>query len=251
MRKHSLTALSLSFLLLVLPACSAHQARQAIAQRQDELRLNTEAWVAARARLHQMCPVAPTPEQYRRAKDLPGADPYGGCDVRLIKASGGLADDWQWFWAPSYQTVVAVHEEELRKRVTPRLYEEYLLGQARYLAQKTDAKEITPDQLRRAFNDGWAWMVGKTREEYVLLQQNLQVAEYNDAVTLRTIGEIAVGLAAVTTAALLASAAARNQAAAEANARAAEAYAYTSPAPSPMSCYANPTGGGYYCVRCR
>ncbi|HEY3305074.1 MAG TPA: hypothetical protein VGL70_16230 [Candidatus Binatia bacterium] len=243
MRKRPLTALSLSFLLLVLPACSAHQARQAITQRQDELRLNSEAWMAARARLREICPVGPS---------LVNPDRYPGCDQRLIKGSSGLADDWQWLWAPSYQTVVSVHEEELRKRVTPRIYEEYMLGQARYLALKADQKEITPQQLRRAFNEGWAWMVQKMREEHVLLQQNLQAAEYNDAATWKTVGEIAVGLAAVTTAALLATAAARTQAAAEANARAAEAHAYSPPpSPSPTSCYAEPTGGGHYYVRCR
>jgi hypothetical protein len=71
----------------------------------------------------------------------------------------------------------------------------------------------------------------------------------SDAATWKTVGEIAVGLAAVTTAALLASAAANARATAEANARAAEANAYR-PAQAPTSCYAYPGGGGRYYIYC-
>jgi hypothetical protein len=174
----------------------------------------------------------------------------GDCNVRIVKITNAPTfDDWQWDWLPPYETIVSAHEEELRKRVTPKLYEEYMLGLSHYLAQKADGHQITARQFVYAFNTGWKWMFQNVQQEKILLQQNFLAAQYKDAATWNTITTIAAGLATITTAALLASASASERAAAEANARAAAINAYR-PSPAPTSCNAYPTGGGYYHVRC-
>jgi hypothetical protein len=194
-----------------------------------------------------------TPELFNEKLEAQAAVGRGGssgCNVRMVKSTAApVTTDWQWDWLPSYQTIVAVHEEELRKRVTLQPWEEYMFGLSRYLAEQAERGNITAQQLVYAFNTGWKWMLDKTREESILLVQNLQAAQLSDAATWKTVGEIAVGLAAVTTAALLASAAANARATAEANARAAEANAYR-PAQAPTSCYAYPGGGGRYYIYC-
>jgi len=43
--------------------------------------------------------------------------------------------------------VMAIHEEEIRRRHEPRLYEEYMLGSAKYLAAQADDGAITTEQL--------------------------------------------------------------------------------------------------------
>lgn len=202
--KASVALLSLSALL---SSCAAGQARQAIADQQRQVGMNNEAWMAARQRLHGMCPQAPqSVEEYQRRKlaiRAGGGDSLGGCDARLVKLTNAPRfDDWDWDWLPSYQTIVAVHDEELRKRVVPKVYDEYILGLGRYLAAKADRGEITPQQLMMAFNEAWRWMFGKMREEAILLQQNLVAAQLQDAATINALTGIAVGLASVASAAL-------------------------------------------------
>ena len=163
----------LSLCLVLLPACSAMQAREAMSQRAREMKLSNEAWEMARLRLVTMCPDPPkTVAEYQAGILLrkQGKDPFSGCDVRLVKQTNGPAlDDWRWYWLPSYQIIITVHEEELRKRVTPKVYEEYILGLSHYLARKTESGEITPQQLMYAFNEGWKWLYGKMQEEQILL----------------------------------------------------------------------------------
>jgi len=140
-----------------------------------------------------------------------------------------MTNDWNWFWAPPYETIIAVHEEELRKRVTPKPYEEYMLGLSRYLGKAADAGAISPGQLVQAFNAGWKYMVDAMQNETVILANDLKAAELSDAQTWKTIGEVAVGLAAVATTALVVASTAR-----AAPPAAPPAYVYVpSPAPSP------------------
>jgi len=226
----------LALFLVILPSCSTYQARQAIESRQKEFALNNEAWQVARLRLKSMCPKPPqSVEKYRQGQTiakLAGEFPFRGCNIRMVKTTNAPRfDDWQWDWLPSYQTIVTVHEEELRKRVIPKLYEEYMLGLSRYLALKADQGEITPRQLAYAFNTGWKWMLDKMKEEIILLQQNLQAAQIADAAAWNTVAIIAAGLATVTTAALVAA-------------------AVSAPAPAPTTCYAHPRPGGHYYIEC-
>lgn len=200
-------------LLANVPAyisCASSQARQHLMELQAHQKLNTDAWLAARERLKRMCPPVPsTKDEYERGKSSrqAGSDPFLGCDVRIMKLTNSpRLDDWQWAWAPRYQTIIAVHEEELRKRVNPRVYEEYMLGISRYLAQKADSGEIAPTQIMSGFNEAWSWMTQQIVQEHALLQDSVRAAEISDAAMWNTFGSIAAGLALVTAAALITSA---------------------------------------------
>lgn len=235
---------ALSSLLVLLSACATHQARQAIETRQREMTLNTEAWHVARGRLRAMCPEPPkNDEEYQRGKAIVKSgrdDPFGGCDLRLVKLTNALRfDDWQWDWLPSYQTIVQVHEEELRRRVVPKVYEEYMGGLTRHLAEKTDKGDIKPQQLMHTFNEGWKWMFGKMQEEAILLQQNVQTAQQSDAAFWNTLNTLAASMAVVAGAALVAAAAAPRYPAP------AVGPTVVSPTPTyqPVNCVARPAGG--------
>jgi hypothetical protein len=200
---------------VLLSGCYARFAQQSLLQRAKEGGLNTEAWVAANQRLHEMCPNSPAEirlhqygdkmalSEYFAAKanfleyatksglTLPQLkDKYPnpghraiiddmsyGCDARLFKITNlTTADDWDWDWLPAYQTIVRIHDEELRKRVSPKMYEEYMLGLSKFLAEKADNNIITPEQLKSALNDGWKWMVEQAKMEIKLLQDNVVAA---------------------------------------------------------------------------
>ena len=90
--------------------------------------------------------------------------------------------------------------------MTPKPYEEYMLGLSRFLAKSTDNGSITPKELAETFNAGWNYMVAAMKKESALLASNLTAAQLSDAQTWKMIGEIAVGLAAVATVTLAASA---------------------------------------------
>jgi hypothetical protein len=222
-------SLALALALIFLPACSASQARSKLAQRQAEIEMNNQAWLEARKRLKVMCDPPPTQiEVYRKGiqQRAAGGDPFKGCDIRLVKLTNApVFDDWQWDWLPSYQTIVQIHDEELRLRLKPKVYDEYMLGLSRYLAQKTDRKEISPQQMRHAFNEGWRWMFQKMGEEMILLEQSVQAAQISDAAVWNTLGTIAAGLALVAAAALVSSATAPRY-----------------PPPTPINCTAVRTG---------
>jgi hypothetical protein len=130
-----------------------------------------------------------------------------GCYARLAKDTfAPRVDDWHWHWLPPYQVVAAVHDEELRKRVIPKFYEEYISGLNRYLAEKVDKGEITPAQFRHGINAGWSWLTGKMQSERILLQENMRSAEDTDAATRSTLSNVAGELATLTTVALAVSA---------------------------------------------
>jgi hypothetical protein len=233
---NSLIALTLICLLTTLPACSATRARKQLAQRQAEFQRNNEAWNAAKYRLWSMCPDPPKTEgDYWKKVQIKntGKDPSQGCDLRLVKLTNGpTLDDWNWNWLPGYQTIVNVHEEELRKRVKPKLYEEYMLALSHHLAKRADSGEITPEQFKQAFNEGWKWLISEMQKEQILLQQKITAAEQRDVATLNTLNTIAAGLATVATAAIVASA------------------VVSASRPSATNCYAYSAGGGNYQVQC-
>jgi hypothetical protein len=180
-------------------------------QRRSELDLNNAAWEAARTRLWNMCPNSPkTESEYRKGIQIrsTGNDPFRGCDLRLVKLTNGATfDDWDWLWFPNYTTIVAVHDEELRSRLKPKIYEEYMLGLSRHLAKRADNGEISSQQFMHAFNEGWKWLYTKMEEEQILLQSNLQAAQQADAAGWNALNSIATGLATVVTVAIIASAA--------------------------------------------
>lgn len=186
-------------ILIFLQACASYQARQEEARFQKEIELKTEAWVAARMRLRTMCPDPPASiDEYRKGRALRevGTDPFRGCDLRLYKLTNSpQTDDWDLLWFPSYATIVQVHEEELRKRVGLKIYEEYMLGIARYLAAKTDGSDLTPQAQRVLFNYGWTWMINKTNEEAILLRDSTLRAEQLDAQAWQALAKIGQGLA--------------------------------------------------------
>jgi hypothetical protein len=133
--------------------------------------------------------------------------------------NGPTFDDWDWVWYPNYTTIVAVHEQELRNRLRPKIYEEYMLGLSRHLASRVDDGDILPQQFMHAFNEGWKWLYGKMEEEQLLLQSNLESAQQADAAAWNTLSSIATGLATVATVAIVASA------------------AVSASRPAPMNCY--------------
>jgi hypothetical protein len=212
MKKYSGKAIALCIVVVFVAACLSHPARRPVETHRGDMALNTEAWHAARTKLKAMCPEVPTVEEYKRGKasaKAAGKDPFRGCDVRIIKVTyGPVFDHWQWDWLPSYQNIVAVHVEEMRSRVTPKIYDEYMHGLARYLAERADKGEITPKQLVAAFNEGWKWMFGQMQAEAILLKPNLQAAQQSDAAIWNTLGTVAAEMATVATTALVATAAA-------------------------------------------
>jgi hypothetical protein len=209
MKRHYGKAILLCIVMAFVAACSTHPARRPLKKDRGGMALNAEAWQAARTKLKAMCPEVPTVEEYKRGKAFAkadGKDPFGGCDVRIIKATyGPVFDHWQWDWLPSYRNIVAVHVEEMRKRVTPRIYDEYMHGLARYLAERTDKGEIAPKQFAAAFNEGWKWMLSRIQSEAILLQPSLQPAQELDAAIGKILGAVAAEMATVATTALSAS----------------------------------------------
>lgn len=222
----------LATLLLILPACSASRARRLMDIQTAEMQqLSTEAWKAARVRLHAMCPEIPrSMEALERAMRVPNEN---GCSLRFLKASNAPTwDDWHWYWLPPYQIIVAVHDEELRQRVTPKLYEEYMLALTRYLAAKADNGEITAGQLKHALNVGLHWLFGKAHEDELLLQESDRAANPTDAALWNRVNNLAAGLGFIATTALLASG---------------EPSEYPA---TPTNCYVLPTSSHNYSIQC-
>jgi hypothetical protein len=218
--------------LVILPACAASRARRLMDIHTAEMQLaSTEAWKAARVRLHAMCPEIPrSMEALERAMSVPNQN---GCSLRFLKASNAPTwDDWHWYWLPPYQIIVAVHDEELRQRVTPKLYEEYMLALTRYLAEKADNGEITAGQLKHALNVGLHWLYGKAQEEELLLQESVYPANPVDAAIWNRVNNVAAGLGFIATTALVASG---------------EASGYPA---TPTNCYVLPTGNRNYSIQC-
>lgn len=105
----------------------------------------------------------------------------GGCNIRTVKTiNSPFSNDWHWDWLPSYQTIMAVHEEELRKRVVPKPYEEYMLALGRFLASNTDHESMTPKELVERFNTGWSYMIGEMKKEFALQVDNFKAAQRSD-----------------------------------------------------------------------
>jgi hypothetical protein len=231
MRPNGAVATALVASFLTLAGCSASPVRQEITARNPQLQLANQAWQATRIRLHSMCPHVP-----KAVEDLAFAlkyDQANGCYARLAKDTyAPTLDDWHWHWFPPYQVVVAVHDEELRKRLIPKLHEEYMLGLTRYLAEKADNDEITSEQLRHAFNAGWNWLRGKMQEEPLLLQENGGGLETANGALRETMASVAGGLATVATLALAVSA---------------DDKSYR---PAPANCYVYPVGQRNYTVQC-
>ncbi len=223
-------AVLLIALSVTLPACSVSLPGQPLDYRSSNVKPAFEAWEAARHRLHLMCPRVPkTADELTQALSV---EHENGCYARYAKDTYVPAlDDWHWHWLPPYQVVAAVHDEELRKRVTPRLYEEYMSGLNRYLAEKADRGEITPGQFRYVFNAGWNWLTGKLRNESVLLQENTRSAG-NDAAIRSTLTDVAGELATVATLGLFVSAPDKTY------------------QPDPANCYAFPVEKGSYTIDC-
>jgi hypothetical protein len=252
MKTRPVVVFAVSFLLL-LPACSANRAQQAVDAQQRQFALNTQAWMAARTRLKQMCPSIPkSVDEYKQAKAIlasMGTDPYNGCDVRLVKMTNAPRyDDWTWDWLPSYSTMVAVHDEELRKRVAPKIYDEFILGIAKYVGVMADRGEITPFQLMNVLNEAWRWAVQESQKETILLQQNLAVAQQSDAAVWNGLGKAALGLAAVATVAL---GAAATVAAARTPTYVPVPTYTVQPVSRPINCFANRTSSSTVWVSCR
>lgn len=208
---------------LFLSGCSAMMAMKEVEAIQKEGPINTAAFYQARAELHSMCNSGDT-----------------FCAPRLVKMGNGIeTEDWQYEQLPSYSTIIFVHEKVLRaSRGSLRFYEETMLALSRALAKKADNGEITPEQLKLAFNEGWKWMIGQVRNDYALLQQNVVLAQQADAKVWETVGNVVVGLAVVATAVIVA----------DAEIRAANYQAYQ--ASRPLNCYANRAGNNIY-VQCQ
>lgn len=219
-------------MLMIVPGCSASALREKPVEKQKpKIELIHQAWEAARLRLHLMCPRVPrTEEELTQALSI---EQENGCYARLAKDTFmPNVDDWHWHWLPPYQVVAAVHDEELRKRVTPKLYEEYISGLNRYLAEKVDKGEITMGQFRYVIDAGWKWLSGKMRSEHILMQDNLRSAGDADAATRSTLTDVAGELATVATLGLAVSAPDKLY------------------QPAPANCYAHPAEEQAYTIQC-
>jgi hypothetical protein len=103
--------------------------------------------------------------------------------------------------------IVDVHESTLRSaRGSLRFYEDAMFALSHALAKRVDAGEITQEQFKLAWNEGWKWMYTQVENDYALLQQNIILAKQEDANTWQTVGNVLVGLAAVAGAVLVADA---------------------------------------------
>lgn len=215
----------------IFSACSTSFVRQHVDIQKPEIELIHQAWEAARVRLHRMCPRVPrTEDELMQALSV---EQENGCYARLAKDTFiPSPDDWHWHWLPPYQIVAAVHDEELRKRVVPKFYEEYISGLNRYLAEKIDKGEITPDQFRYVINAGWSWLTGKIQNERILLQENMLSAENADAATRNALSNVAGELATLTTVALAISAPDKTY------------------QPAPANCYAYPAEERTFTIQC-
>jgi hypothetical protein len=216
----------------IFPACSVAPARQKPVENQKpKIELIHQAWEAARVRLHRMCPRVPrTEDELTQALSI---EHENGCYARLAKDTFlPNIDDWRWHWLPPYQVVAAVHDEELRKRIIPKFYEEYMSGLNRYLAEKADKGEITPAQFRYVINASWNWLSGKIRSERILLQENMRSAENPDAKTRSTLTNVAGELATLATVGLAISAPDKFY------------------QPAPANCYAYPVEERNYAIEC-
>lgn len=157
---------------LTAQGCASSTAHRDLDQRVQYRQEEHEARAAARARLTAMC-----------------AGPTTSCTDRIIRVSNSgrlderSLDGWDLMRLPPYRTVVAVHEEELRKRRVPRVYEVYMLGVSHYLADNADRGDITQFQLVRAFNAAWKEMVTRTRADVAFSASAVEAAERADAET--------------------------------------------------------------------
>jgi hypothetical protein len=216
---------------IIVSACSVGRPRADI--RNESLKIPTEhhAWRAARIRLHSMCPAVPKTEaELNHALKVKQAN---GCYVRFAKDTYlPTVDDWHWHWLPPYRIVAAVHDEELRKRAVPKLYEEYMSALNRYLAEKADSGEITPAQLRYVFNAGWNWLSVKRENERILLQDTVLTAANPDAATRSALSDVAGEMGTIATLALAVSAQDKRY------------------EPTPAACYAHPGQEPSYTIRC-
>lgn len=216
---------------MIVSACSVARFPTTTLNERLEIPTEHQAWNAARIRLHSMCPGVPKTEaELIQALETRQAN---GCYVRLAKDTHlPTLDDWHWHWLPPYRVVAAVHDEELRKRVVPRHYEEYMSGLNRYLAEKADNGEITPAQFRYVFNAGWNWLSTKIQNERFLLQQNMSSAAGLDSATHSALDNVAGELATIATLALAVSAQDKRY------------------EPSPASCYAHLREERSYTIQC-
>ena len=216
---------------MIFSACSVSPVRQKVQDQKPKIELINQAWEAARLRLHRMCPRVPrTEDELTQALSV---EQENGCYARLAKDTFmPRLDDWHWHWLPPYHVVAAVHDEELRKRVTPKFYEEYISGLNRYLAEKVDKGEITPAQFRYVINAGWSWLTGKMQSERILLQENLRSAENADFSTRSTLSNVAGELATLATVALAISAPDKTY------------------QPAPANCYAYPAEEQNFTIAC-
>lgn len=182
------TLLILVFSIIFLSGCATIETLQqqtAEAKRQEisyyeENRLKGEAWNAARARLLQYC-------QEPRL--------YDPCNRKLMKISADyFIRDWAPMVMPSYSTIVKFHEEEVRKRVTPRIYDEYLIAIGRYAAEQMDKGIISQEEgldiIQYAFN-----LAGQAaRQNRLLLRYNTLLAEEQEARFWQNLNSILVSL---------------------------------------------------------
>jgi hypothetical protein len=178
-----------------------------------------------------MCPHVPrTEDELTQALSI---EQENGCYARLAKDTfmPGV-DDWHWHWLPPYQVVAAIHDEELRKRVIPKFYEEYISGLNRYLAEKVDKGEITPGQFRYVIDAGWNWLNEKMQSERLLMQENMRPADSGDATTRSTLSNVAGELATLATVGLAISAPDKLY------------------QPAPANCYAYPAEERSYMIQC-
>jgi|SRR5919109_957094 hypothetical protein len=222
------TSLLTVLLIFAATGCATTTATKEMEAIQKEGVTNTVAWYQAREILRSMCsgPTKTNTKAYL-------------CEPRLIKTSNNPStDDWKSVNLPPYEVIVDVHESTLRAaRGSLRFYEDAMFALSHALAKRVDAGEITQQQFKLAWNEGWKWMYSQLQNDYALLQQNIALAKQADANTWQTIGTVVVGLAAVAGAVIIADAQIRAE-----NYRSAAIIAASQPQPRTLNCNAYRTG---------
>lgn len=159
----------------------------------DESNTNLAAWNQARQELKEQCVKTP---------DI--------CESRLVLRAPMRGyvydDDSQYEVLPPYKTIIDTHETILRQAQNYSLWipEEMLFALARGLTKRLEDKEITPEQFKNAFSQGWNAGLKEILNDYSVLLQNAKNA---DDETMKAITQTLTVIAVVAGAVLNAAAA--------------------------------------------
>lgn len=126
------------------------------------------------------------------------------CSPKLFILVNKTGYSWKVRMLPSYGEVTDIHNNNSREALgSLSVLMEVGVRLSRELAQKVDDGEITQSQYKFAWEAGLSDMKARVNREFSQLQQNVIIAEGQDAETWQTIEDIAVTVAIVVVAAAI------------------------------------------------